>query len=57
MSVLYGILGLGVVTIGAYFFYGIFAEQLGQLIKNKRESGMTITNQVKLMVNTIRGKK
>lgn len=37
--------------IGAYFAYGIFAEHIGLLIKNKRETGIPIMVQLKSLVN------
>ncbi|MGX7352484.1 hypothetical protein [Enterococcus canis] len=35
--------------VGAYFFYGIFAENIGQLFRNKKISGMTIRNQFRFL--------
>lgn len=37
--------------IGAYFAYGIFAEHIGLLIKNKKETGVPILVQIKSIIN------
>lgn len=37
--------------IGAYFVYGIFAEHIGLLLKNKKEHGVPIMGQIKSLFN------
>ncbi|EOT48639.1 hypothetical protein IGK74_001694 [Enterococcus sp. AZ150] len=46
MSTLWLTLSLVIVVIGAYFFYGIFAMQLGNMIRVKRETGLTYRSQI-----------
>ena len=43
--------------IGAYLFYGIFAENLGQLIKNKKDTGIPIRVQLKTIFQILLNKK
>ncbi len=37
--------------VGAYFAYGIFAEHIGLLLKNKKEQGVPIIAQIKYLLN------
>ena len=43
--------------VGVYLFYGVFAENLGQLIKNKRDSGVPISLQLKNIFQMMLNKK
>lgn len=46
VSTLWLILSLVIVVIGAYFFYGIFVMQLGNMVRIKRGKGLTYRSQI-----------
>ncbi|MGL9810094.1 hypothetical protein IGK14_003445 [Enterococcus sp. DIV0970a] len=39
-----------------YFFYGIFATNIGEMIRLKRETGLTLTQQFKILFNQFQEK-
>lgn len=41
-----GIVGSIIIT---YFFYGIFATNIGEMIRIKRETGIPLTQQFKIL--------
>lgn len=47
---------LGIASIGGYFTYGLFAEDIGTIIKNKRETGISIRTQLKILIKQKRKK-
>lgn len=40
-----------------YFFYGIFATNIGEMIRIKRETGITLTQQFKILFNQFQEKR
>lgn len=47
---------LGIASIGGYLTYGLFAEDMGSIIKNKRETGISIRTQLKILIKQKRKK-
>lgn len=39
--------------IGGYFSYGYFASDLGQLIRNRKDSGISFGSMIKLIWNDL----
>ena len=56
MLIIISIISILVAAVLAYFFYGIFAVHIGEMLRIKKETGIPVTEQLKIFYSQLKDK-
>jgi uncharacterized membrane protein required for colicin V production len=56
MLLIISIISILAAAVLAYFFYGIFAVHIGEMLRIKKETGISILEQLKIVYSQLKAK-